>query len=93
MNSPADPHPPSAGLSERVTRLEVTCERILDELRELRTDMREMRSEMRNESREMRNESRELRRTATADFRILFGAIIAVALGLAGVMAGGFGWI
>ena len=72
MNSRPDPY---AGLPDRVTRLEVTCERILDELRELRSEMREM------------------RRVATADFRILFGAIIAASLGLAGVMANGFGWI
>ena len=62
-------------LPERVARLEVTCERILDELRELRSEMRD------------------LRRTASSDFRILFSAIIAVALGLASVMANGFGWI
>jgi hypothetical protein len=29
----------------------------------------------------------------TTDFRLLFGAIITVALGLAAVMAKGFGWI
>lgn len=27
------------------------------------------------------------------DFRILFGALIAVTLGLAGLMARGFGWL
>ena len=62
-------------LPERVARLEVTCERILDELRELRSEMRD------------------LRRTATSVFRIMVSAIIAVALGLASVMANGFGWI
>ena len=36
---------------------------------------------------------RTLRDNARTDFRILFGAIIAVALGLAGLMARGFHWL
>jgi len=36
---------------------------------------------------------RGLRADARTDFRILFGAIIAVALGLAGLMAKGFHWL
>ena len=75
MNSPSDRPSPSSMLPERVARLEVTCERILDELRELRSEMRD------------------LRRTASSDFRILFSANIAEALGLASVMANGVGWI
>jgi hypothetical protein len=35
---------------------------------------------------------RDLRRNATNDFRILFAAIIGVAIGLAGLMAKGFHW-
>lgn len=46
---------------------------------------------------ELKADVRELRRDVagirTTDFRLLFGAIIAVALGLAGVMAKGFGWL
>lgn len=42
---------------------------------------------------ELRSDVRELRRDARTDFRILFGALIAVALGLAGLMAKGFGWL
>lgn len=34
-----------------------------------------------------------LRENARGDFRILFGAIIAVALGLAGLLAKGFHWL
>ncbi len=34
-----------------------------------------------------------LRSEARTDFRLLFGALIAVALGLAGMMAHGFRWI
>ncbi len=36
---------------------------------------------------------REIRRDMRSDFRILFGAIIATALGLASLMAKGFGWL
>lgn len=36
---------------------------------------------------------REQRRDVRGDFRLTFGAIITVALGLAALMAKGFGWI
>lgn len=36
---------------------------------------------------------REHRRETRSDFRILFGALITVALGLAAIMAKGFGWL
>jgi len=42
---------------------------------------------------EMKADIRELRSDTKQDFRVLFGAIIFVALGLAGVMARGFGWL
>ncbi|MFD2365002.1 hypothetical protein [Pseudoduganella sp. GCM10020061] len=89
MDSTDFPHP-----------AEVTCEHILEELRELRADMRELRNEMRElrnemhaELRAMRSDMLDMRRASTTDFRILFGALIAVAVGLAGTMARAFGWI
>ncbi|HAT3794597.1 TPA: hypothetical protein I8624_002584 [Serratia marcescens] len=36
---------------------------------------------------------REIKRDARTDFRLLFGALIFVALGLAGLMAKGFHWL
>lgn len=42
---------------------------------------------------ELKADVRELRRDARTDFRMLFGAIIFVALGLAGLMAKGFQWL
>lgn len=36
---------------------------------------------------------RELRRDMRSDFRLLFGAIITTTIGLAGLMAKGFGWL
>ena len=41
---------------------------------------------------DIKSDVRELRRDARTDFRTLFGALIAVALGLAGLMAKGFHW-
>ncbi|MCB1909969.1 MAG: hypothetical protein KDH15_21620 [Rhodocyclaceae bacterium] len=42
---------------------------------------------------ELKNEVRGIRADMRSDFRLLFGALIAVALGLAGLMAHGFKWI
>ncbi|HVB17302.1 MAG TPA: hypothetical protein VNF04_12260 [Stellaceae bacterium] len=42
---------------------------------------------------EIKSDIREIKRDARSDFRQLFGAIIIVALGLAGLMAKGFHWI
>jgi len=42
---------------------------------------------------ELRADVRDLKRDGERDFRILFGAIIAVALGLAWMMAKGFKWM
>lgn len=42
---------------------------------------------------EIKTDIREIKRDARGDFRLIFGALIAVALGLAGMMAKGFGWV
>jgi hypothetical protein len=42
---------------------------------------------------EIKSDIREIKRDERADFRLLFGALIFVALGLAGLMAKGFHWI
>lgn len=42
---------------------------------------------------DLKGDVRALRGDQKTDFRILFGALIAVALGLAGLMAKGFGWL
>jgi hypothetical protein len=45
---------------------------------------------MKRDIAELKTDVREIR---TTDFRLIFGAIIATALGLAALMAGGFGWL
>jgi hypothetical protein len=42
---------------------------------------------------EIKQDVRSLRVDARTDFRILFGSLIALALGLAGIMAKGFHWL
>ena len=42
---------------------------------------------------DIKTDIRGIRGEARTDFRLLFGAVIAVALGLAGLMAHGFKWI
>jgi hypothetical protein len=42
---------------------------------------------------DIKSDVRTLRDNARSDFRILFGAVTAVALGMAGMMARGFRWL
>lgn len=42
---------------------------------------------------DIKTDIRELRSDAKSDFRLLFGAVIAVSLGLAGLIAHGFHWL
>lgn len=42
---------------------------------------------------DIKTDVREIRRDMRSDFRLLFGAIIAVAVGLAGLLAKGFHWL
>lgn len=42
---------------------------------------------------DIKQDIRDIKKDAKSDFRILFGALIAVALGLAGLMAKGFHWL
>lgn len=72
--------PPHNGdMEARVTKLETAVEYIQRDVKELRDDVRALRND--------------IHAIRTTDFRITFGAIIAVALGLATLMAKGFHWI
>lgn len=71
--------PHDGGMEARVAKLEANYEHISRDVADLRADVKDLR--------------RDLHGVRTTDFRILFGAIIAVALGLAGIMARGFGWL
>lgn len=49
-------------------------------------------SHIRSDIAEMKSDIRDMRKDMATDFRLLFGCLIAVALGLAGLMAKGFHW-
>ena len=67
------------GMEARVAKLEAAMEYVQRDIGELKSEVREIRKDITG--------------IRTTDFRILFGAIIAVALGLAGLMAKGFHWL
>ena len=66
----------------RLVRVEAGVEQLRETVRDVKADIREMRGEM-----------GELRKQARDDFRILFASLVAVALGLSGLMAKGFHWL
>ncbi len=66
----------------RAGRMESDISYIKRDISDLKDDIKDIRSDIKGIRSEMRN-----------DFRLLFGAIITVTLGLAGLMAKGFGWL
>ncbi|TMS58943.1 hypothetical protein MW7_007200 [Imbroritus primus] len=66
-------------MEARVAKLEAGIEYIQRDITELKSELRAANTAITS--------------IRTTDFRITFGAIIAVALGLAGLMAKGFNWI
>lgn len=65
-------------MEARVAKLEAAVDHLQRDVTELKGDLREVRKDISG--------------IRTTDFRILFGAIITVAVGLAGLMAKGFHW-
>jgi hypothetical protein len=67
------------GMEARIAKLEAAQEFIQRDVKELKEDVRAVRLDITG--------------IRTTDFRLIFGAIIAVAVGLAGLMAKGFHWL
>lgn len=91
--------PHDGGMEARVAKLEVAVEYIQRDVAEIKRDLKttndalvQFGRETNVEFRGIREEFRAVRSEMRADFRLLFGAIITVALGLAGLMGKGFGW-
>ena len=59
----------------------------------VKAGLHDLRREMTENAREVRQDIKDVRSHQERDFRLLFGTLIAVTLGLAGVMAKGFGWL
>jgi hypothetical protein len=66
----------------RVARLETSVSHIERDIAEMKIDARSMRQSI-----------DQLRDRMEADFRITWAGIMALGLGLAGLMAKGFGWL
>jgi hypothetical protein len=66
-------------MEARIAKLEAGQDYIQRDVNDLKDDVRAIRGEING--------------IRTTDFRLLFGAIIALAIGLAGLMARGFHWI
>jgi len=80
---PPSPGPPYPGAIEaRVGVLEQIAVSTKEILVEIKQHIREIKREMNN----MRSDQR-------SDFRLIFSALVATALGLAGVMAHGLNWL
>ena len=69
----------NGGMESRIAKLETAVEYIQRDIVEIKGHINALRNDVSG--------------IRTTDFRIIFGAIITVALGLAGLMAKGFGWI
>ena len=65
--------------NERIARLEVTVEHLVKEFAEFKA--------------EIKAELKDLRKLVDFQFRLLAGMIIALGLGMSGLMAKGFGWL
>jgi hypothetical protein len=73
-------------LEARVAQLETHVQYIRRDLDSLKDDVREFRGETKAELSNIRTDMK-------VDFRLVFGSLIVVAIGLAGMMAKGFGWL
>jgi hypothetical protein len=69
-------------LEPRVARLEVRMEHVERDIAEIKADMRSMRHTIDR-----------LHDRMDSDFRITWAGIMALGLGLSGLMAKGFGWL
>ena len=80
-NMDYDPH-----LEARVASLETAMDFVVDAIKEMSSEMKDLRKDLRAELNGLRVDMR-------SDFRILFGAIITLGIGEAGLLARAFGWI
>ncbi|HBC7417585.1 TPA: hypothetical protein KEY88_000222 [Serratia marcescens] len=72
-----------------IDRMESDIEYIKRDISDLKGDVKDIRKDMG----EIRKDMGDIRKDMEKDFRISIRALIAATLGLAGLMAKGFGWI
>lgn len=76
-------------MENRLNRLELTAAQIDNRLGRVEVIVEHVKEDVRD----LRIEFRGVRDQARVDFRLLFGALISIALGMAALMARGFHWI
>lgn len=81
------------GMEARVAKLEAAVEYIQRDVTEIRADIKVTNEALRKFGEDVNTEFKAIRTEMNSDFRALFAAIIFATLGLAGLMAKGFGWI
>lgn len=80
-------------MEARVAKLEAAVEYIQRDVAEIKGDVKSMDQALRQFGGEVNGEFKAVRAEARADFVKLFSALIVATLGLAGLMAKGFGWL
>ena len=78
--------PYDGGMEARIAKLEAGVSHLESDVKHIKVDLRAMRTDHKEDWRAMRADQR-------ANFRTTWAGLIAVALGLAALMAKGFGWI
>lgn len=76
-------------MENRLNRLELTAAQIDNRLGRVEVIVEHVKEDVRD----LRIEVRGVRDQARVDFRLLFGALISMALGMTALMARGFHWI
>ncbi len=76
-------------MEKRIDKLEANVDGIKVDVAVLKADVHYIKHDMSD----MKSDIRVVKDRQERDFRLLFGAIIFVALGMTGVMAKGFGWL
>jgi hypothetical protein len=85
----ADLNAHDRGMEARIAVLEEIASSTCAVLKEIRDDIRDIRTGLRD----IRGDIRSVRDCQDADLRLVFGAPVAVTLGLASLVAEGFHWI
>jgi len=78
------------GMEARVAKLEATTAHIQSDVNDLKTEVRGLRADLKSEVTSLRadlkNEVTNLRSEFRADFRMLFGAVLTVVIGMVGML-------
>jgi hypothetical protein len=76
-------------MEARILSVESSVLRMAQSVGKLEADM----SHVQKDIGAMKDDISQIRERQDRDFRLLFGAVISLALGLGGLMAKGFGWL